>query len=177
MLHREGDVLKWRIRDDADEESEDIARLLDAAFSGHPHSRGAEAAIVSALRKDRTLSASFVAESNGEIIGYAAASPVAISNRTGWFGLGPVAVLPARQNSGFGHALVSAVLARLRASSGAEGCVVVGDPEYYARFGFAAIAGLTVDGVPPQYVLAQAFGTADSPSGLVVYHAAFGAEP
>ena len=52
------------------------------------------------------------------------------------------------------------------------GCVVLGEPAYYERFGFAQAPGLTFDDAPAEYFMAQAFkGTA--PSASVFYHSAF----
>ena len=60
-----------------------------------------------------------------------------------------VSVLPSRQGLRIGVALVEAGLARLRAL-GATGRVLPGEPEFYRRFGFSAVAGLTLDDVPPE---------------------------
>jgi hypothetical protein len=60
---------------------------------------------------------------------------------TGWFGLGPISVLPELQGTGIGTLLMQDALRLLRAR-GAAGCVVLGDPAYYSRFGFAPEASL-----------------------------------
>lgn len=49
-------------------------------------------------------------------------------------GLAPLAVLPAFQRLGIGSALVSAGLGRVKTDAAAV--LVVGEPQYYARFGF-----------------------------------------
>lgn len=54
----------------------------------------------------------------------------------------------------------------------AAGCVILGDPAYYARFGFHATPGLTLPGVDPKYFMARAF-RGPLPAGTVAYHAAF----
>lgn len=64
-------------------------------------------------------------------------------------------------------------LAALRAL-GAEGCVVLGDPQYYARFGFTQQPALTLPGVPQEYFQALVFGVT-LPEGSVTYHSAFSA--
>jgi len=69
------------------------------------------------------------------------------------------------------EALTSAALRE----QGAAGCVVLGDPAYYRRFGFKAEPDLRLDAVPPQYFMAQAFGTA-LPRASVTYHPAFNAQ-
>lgn len=50
--------------------------------------------------------------------------------------LGPLAVAPARQGQGVGSAIVRAGIARLERAGLGHVCVL-GDPAYYARFGFA----------------------------------------
>lgn len=56
--------------------------------------------------------------------------------------VGPVAVVPERQGEGFGQALMAAMTATIDTSArqGAAPLpqVLIGDPDYYQRFGFAA---------------------------------------
>src|SRR5689334_19712426 len=83
-----------------------------------------------------------VAESAEGLVGQVACSPVTIDGRSGsWFGLGPLAVRPDRQRQGIGSALVRAALQRLHLRQ-AAGYVLVGDPAFYARFGFRPAAPL-----------------------------------
>src|SRR5690348_10587528 len=120
----------------ADEKA--ISKVIGAAFLNAEHSGGNEAQIVETLRRAGTLAVSLVAAEDDRIIGHVAFSPVTVDGRSdGWFGLGPVAVEPARQREGTGRALIEAGLATLR-DRGSKGCVVLGDPAYYARFGFVA---------------------------------------
>ncbi len=65
-------------------------------------------------------------------------------------------------------------LAELR-RLGANGCVLVGDPAFYGRFGFASDPALTVEGVPQAFVLSRSFCGA-TPRGNVLFHPAFQAE-
>ncbi|WP_163469467.1 GNAT family N-acetyltransferase, partial [Escherichia coli] len=82
------------------------------------------------------LTLSLVAEHNGTPIGHASVSPIVLSNgAAGWYGLAPVSVLPAYQSQGIGSRLIRRLLAELQ-ERGAAGCVVLGDPNYYGRFGF-----------------------------------------
>jgi len=149
-----------------------IRTLLAVAFAGAPHSSGTEAAIVDALRSAGALTLSLVAADEEDIIGHVALSPVTIDGATdGWFGLGPVAVRPDRQRSGIGQALVAEAL-RWLSARGAAGCVVLGDPAYYGRFGFRADPALRYPGVPAAYFQRLAFD-GDGPAGTVAYHPAF----
>ncbi|MGB2923081.1 MAG: hypothetical protein WA944_01480 [Mycobacterium sp.] len=63
---------------------------------------------------------------------------------------GPQELSPSRWWRPIGTALVRAALERLR-EIGARGCVVVGDPDYYRRFGFTDdVSSLVVPEVPPE---------------------------
>lgn len=151
-----------------------IRAVVTAAFRDASHSSGTEAAIVDALRDASALAVSLVAAEAQEIIGYAAFSPVTIDGAAGkWFGLGPVAVGPGRQRGGIGQALIRSGLDHLK-GRGAHGCVVLGDPHYYGRFGFVNDPRLRYDGVPQEYFQRLAFG-AEHPAGAVDYHRAFAA--
>jgi predicted N-acetyltransferase YhbS len=150
-----------------------IRRVIAAAFADAPHSSGTEADIVDALRAAGALTVSLVALDDEEIIAHIAISPVRIDQATGsWFGLGPVTVDPAVQRRGIGEALIRRALADLQ-RLGATGCVVLGDPLYYARFGFRHDPRLTYAEVPPPYFQYLSFD-GSRPRGSVVYHSAFG---
>ncbi len=106
------------------------------------------------------------------LIGHVALSPVSVSDgSTHWFGVGPISVLPEHQRRGIGSVLMMAALAALR-QHGAQGCVLLGDPGYYGRFGFRATPDLLLPGVPPEYFQALHVGTT-TPHGIVTYHPAF----
>ncbi|WP_415034735.1 GNAT family N-acetyltransferase [Azonexus sp.] len=148
-------------------EATTVAAFLDAAHTSHT-----EQHIVNALRHSGALTISLVAELDGVLVGHVALSPVSISDgSTHWFGLGPISVLPAYQGHGVGSALMAAALLALRQHT-AQGCVVLGDPGYYGRFGFRAAPDLVLPGVPPEYFQALHLGTATA-RGIVSYHPAF----
>ena len=150
-----------------------ISSVITAAFREAEHSGGNEARIVDMLREAKALAVSLVATQNNEVVGHVAFSPVTIDGRSdGWFGLGPVAVMPGRQRKRFGTALIEAGLATLR-DRGSRGCVVLGDPAYYGRFGFAADPDLCLAGVPAEYFQRISF-EGGRPVGEVEYHPAFG---
>ncbi len=151
-----------------------IHRVVEAVFAGAAHASGTEARIVDALRETDALSLSLVADIDGRIAGHAALSPVPPEDGAhGWYGLGPVAVDPRDQGHGVGSALVRAALAELP-RMGAAGCVVLGDPAYYARFGFRARASLHYPGAPAGCFMALPLGDA-VPRGSVAYPSAFSA--
>ncbi|MFP5240379.1 MAG: GNAT family N-acetyltransferase [Acidobacteriota bacterium] len=153
-----------------------ITQIQYAAFKGHPmHPPGTgpfEHHIVEKLRADGALTLSLLAELDGQAVGHIALSPAAVGqDEEGWFLLGPVGVLPEHQGRGVGSALVKEALARMR-GAGARGVVLVGDPGFYGRFGFASLPGLEYPGVPGQYVLAVMFG-GEAPQGAIAAHKAF----
>jgi putative acetyltransferase len=153
-----------------------IDAVTAAAFLEAPHTSHTEQFIVAALRAAGALSVSLVAEAEGVVVGHVAVSPVTISDGTpGWFGLGPISVLPAWQGRGVGSALMSAALEALR-ELGAAGCVVLGEPAYYGRFGFKAEPRLVLPGIPVEYFQAVVFGATAVPRGHVAYHAGFDAQ-
>lgn len=166
--------LKMIVRKETPADIERITEITRAAFEHHPHSRQTEPFIILALRAGRALAVSLVAEADGKVVGHIAFSPVAVSDGSpGWYGLGPVSVIPALQRRGIGKALVREGLAALR-ELGAAGCVLVGDPGYYERFGFRNDLDLVYEGVPQEYFLVLRFD-AETPRGTVRFHEGFSA--
>lgn len=97
-----------------------------------------EADLVDRLRDQGDLAVSLVAEVDGTIVGHVAFSPVSLDGERDdppALGLAPVAVHPDRQRHGIGRRLIETGLEACR-SLGAPFVVVLGDPEYYGRFGF-----------------------------------------
>lgn len=152
-----------------------INEVIAQAFLNVLHTDHTEQFIVDALRRAGALTISRVAKVDENIVGHVAISPVTLSSdTTGWFGLGPVSVLPEFQRCGVGSKLVKSSLSSLEAM-GASGCVVLGDPGYYGRFGFKAVDRLVYPGVPNEYFQALSF-SGEVPQGKVSYHGAFSAQ-
>ncbi len=160
------------IRPEEPSDASTIERVTVEAFLNAPHTDHTEQFIVRELRLANALTVSVVAEAHGQVIGHVAVSPIQISNgATRWFGVGPISVLPAHQGMGIGTRLMQAALEQLRATS-ANGCVVLGDPGYYSRFGFSNVAGLVLPGVPAEYFQAIVWDSSAA-QGEVTYHRAF----
>jgi len=118
---------------------------------------------------------SLVAEVDGRIVGHIAFSPVTISDgSTNWYGLGPVSELPEYQKKGIGKSLVNRGLFLLK-DLGAQGCALVGGPNYFKRFGFRNFSKLVHEGVPPEVFLALPF-TETVPQGAVIFNEGFWAK-
>lgn len=176
------------IRKETPSDIEVITEITKLAFENHPHSRNTEQFIINALRAANALTISLVAEIDGKLVGHIAFSPVTIwvpilpkgrkmgspsDGSKNWYGLGPVSIRPACQKQGIGTKLVNEGLNLLK-DLGAEGCVVVGDPKYYIRFGFKSPNELKHEGVPQENFLALPF-CSRMPKGTVQFHRAFSA--
>jgi len=160
------------IRSETDSDAKTIGDVTAAAFRTLEISNDTEQFIIEALRAAKALAISLVAEMDGEVIGHVAFSPVSISDGSlGWYGLGPVSVLPAYQRHGVGKALIQEGLSRLKAMN-ARGCCLVGHPDYYRQFGFQNPSGLVVEGVPPEVFFALSFD-GRYPTGTVTFHDGF----
>lgn len=161
-----------QIRPEVEADDASIRKVHIEAFAVHPYSKQTEHLIVEALRAANALSVSLVAEVDGKVVGHIAFSPAWIEKQDcGWFILGPVGVLPEFQRKGIGQALVKAGLQALQAQ-GAVGCVLVGEPAFYCRFGFRQIPELIHEGIPQEYFLSLPM-TDKTPHGTVIYHSAF----
>lgn len=166
------------IRSEKESDCARISEVISLAFQDDPNGREAE--IVELMRADSALTISLVAELNNEIVGHIAFSKVTINEQfIDWYGLAPVSIEPKYQNQGIGSELIREGLKLLQGKGveeqgiNAKGCVLLGDPTYYQRFGFEAHAQLIYPGVPSEYFQALSFGGA-IPAGTIKYHEAFG---
>ena len=166
---------QFTIRCEADADLDAITKVTIAAFKTLAASNQTEHFIIEALRAAKALTISLVAESNDRVVGHIALSPVTISDGTqNWYGLGPVSVLPEYQRNGIGKALIEEGLSRLK-DLNAQGCCLVGHPDYYRRFGFKNISGLVLEGVPQEFFFALSFD-GRYPQGTVAFHEGFKAD-
>jgi putative acetyltransferase len=163
------------IRNERGTDVDAIAEVTVAGFRTLAISNHTEQFIIAALRAAKALTVSLVAESDGRVVGHVAFSPVTISDGTrNWYGLGPVSVLPEYQRKGIGKALILEGLARLKALN-AQGCCLVGHPDYYRKFGFKNTPGLVHEGVPQEVFFALSFD-GHTPQGTVTFHDGFKAD-
>ena len=149
-----------------------IRDLLEASFPGH-----GEALLVDRLRSDGDLVLSLVAEDGGVVVGYIAFSRIVVEGGEAPFGavaLAPLAVYPDYQSQGVATQLVREGHACI-AFLGETLSVVVGEPQYYGRFGYSnrRVAGFDSE-YQSAYLMGLSFGA--SPwEGRLVYPPAFGA--
>ena len=167
--------MSMHVRAELPDDAEAIEQVTISAFKNAPHSDHTEQFIVRELRAANSLTVSLVAELNGQIVGHVAVSPVTISDGSShWFGLGPISVAPEFQGQGVGSELMNAAMSALKELP-AQGCVLLGDPSYYRRFGFNPVPGLVLPGVPAEYFQAMPISGL-LPQGEVKYHEAFHAK-
>ncbi len=159
-------------RDETPADYAAISELTLEAFRPLNFPELTEHFVIEALRAAGALTISMVAEMEGRVIGHIAFSPITVSDGTlGWYGLGPVSVLPEYQRQGIGKILIAEGLARLQAM-GARGCCLVGHPEYYGKVGFIHPEGLSHEGVPPEVFFAMSFDGV-YPQGQIIFHEGF----
>ncbi len=163
-----------RIRQEADDDAQPVHRLLVEAFGGP-----AEADLVEALRVGGHVLEALVAEAEaeGEVIGHVLFTRLPIlgpDTRLEAAALAPLAVTAEFRGQGIGAALVQAGLEACR-GRGLDGVVVLGDPQYYGRFGFTAKAARRIEAPwsGPAF-MALAFSSEVPLDGRAVYAAPFG---
>jgi putative acetyltransferase len=164
------------IRPEIPADENEIRDVTERAFAGRSYSSGNEQDIVDALRAHNALAISLVADCDGRILGHVAFSPASPEDGTpGWYTLGPVSVVPEIQRQGIGRALVTAGIAKLR-ERGASGCIVVGDTNYYSRFGFVEAPENAPIAKLKEHFMILSF-TSRVPSGVIKFHAVFQENP
>jgi len=158
------------IRAETPKDSPAIRQVLEQAFAGT-----AEANLVERLRQTNKVLLSLVALKEGQLVGYVLFSPVTIvSARANGrdIGLAPIAVHPAYQNQGIGSRLIREGLSQCR-QAGYDIVVVLGDSNYYTRFGFSRAShyGLDNEYDADQHFMALELkdGLLTKVSGLVQY--------
>jgi putative acetyltransferase len=153
----------------------------DAIFAVHAAAfpTPAEARLVVALEEDGDALLSLVAADGDAIVGHIFFSRLAVtagSRPIAAAALAPVAVVPARRYRGIGSGLIDTGLAMI-GEEAIDYVFVLGDPEFYERFGFdAAIGTRFASGHAGPYWLALPLGDAPLPrKGEVSYPRAFAA--
>ena len=131
-------------RESADDHAQ-IAALHDDAFERvEGAARSVESSLVDELRGDGDVidELTFVAELDGAVVGHVMCSAATLGEAPS-VGLGPIAVTPALQQLGIGAALLASVIASAEQRGDAV-IVLLGDPGYYAHFGFVPAGGLGI---------------------------------
>src|SRR5688500_16566129 len=124
--------MDFQIRREETKDFDQVREILRAAFSS-----AAESKLVDALRANNKAIVSLVAFHGDQVLGHILFSPVSTTppGEAKGIGLAPVAVHPDVQMQGIGSLLIREGL-QLCAELKYDYCVVLGNPNYYQRFGF-----------------------------------------
>lgn len=156
-----------------------VGAIRDLLMSAFPTE--GEAEVVNDLRNANALRVSLVAVDSDRVIGHVAFNSVSIlppqPATSVVLALAPLAVAPDAQRRGIGSALVRAGLLAC-AEIGCNAVVVLGDPDYYGRFGFfpASERGLhCLFDAPPEAFMIWEVQPAGMPNqnATVHFHPAF----
>ncbi|GAB3133472.1 N-acetyltransferase [Amycolatopsis stemonae] len=130
-----------------------VHAIHSEAFRREPGVTPVEAPLVDELRADGDLvdALSLVAVRDGEVAGHVCCSRARVGeDTTSAVGLGPIGVRPAHQASGVGAALMHAVLGAADAL-GYGLVVLLGNPDFYTRFGFVTASTLSIAAPEPAW--------------------------
>jgi tRNA (guanine37-N1)-methyltransferase len=141
------------LRDATPDDAPQIAALHRAAFAASPHGYAGEDELVTRCDADGETIFSHVAclpgPAGDRVVGHAlwtGTHPTDQPGIRGMLGVGPIAVAPAWQRRGVGSALLRHGIQQAR-DARVHLLLVLGDPAFYARFGFVPAADLGFDNV------------------------------
>jgi putative acetyltransferase len=162
------------IRETAPHDEAAVKVLIDAAFSG-----SGEDELVAGLRKDGDVVLELIAEAtDGSIAGHILFSRLDVRAGTRSLkavALAPLAVRPDFQRRGIGQALTRTGIDRCRKAH-QDLAVVLGHPDYYARFDFSALLAKLLEAPyagPSFMALELRPGALDGRKWKVIYPRAF----
>ena len=134
-----------------------------------------EAVLTRGLRDGGYAILSLVAEVDGEPVGHCMFSRIKIGE-TDALALAPVSVLPDHQKKGIGRQLIEHGLKECK-DMGEERVTVLGNPDYYPRFGFTAELTKNIEhDFPPHAYMAVELvpGSMQGVKGKAIYPPPFG---
>jgi len=157
------------VRDESPDDWKAVYQVVSSAFG-----RLSEAELVGELREAGDSVVSLVADDDGQITGH-----VLLSKMDAPFpalALAPVSVIPTRQRSGIGSALIKRAVSRAR-DEGWAAIFVLGDPNYYKRFGFdqEAAAGFTSPYAGRHFMVLKLSPSLPATTGVLRHAPAFAA--
>ena len=120
------------IREAQESDLEEVFNLIHSAFGNR-----AESDLVKQLISDGDVLINLLVESLDIIIGNVVVSKITMEPDIGLFcgGVAPVSVVPDQQSSGVGSKLMTAAINESK-KMGMDALFLLGDPNYYKRFGF-----------------------------------------
>lgn len=165
-----------RIRPEKKYDANAIRKVHYYAFNDHPYTLKEDYKLIDLLREKNALVASLVAEEPPlGIIGHLTISPIQINEeKTNWFYLGPIGVLPEEQRKGVGKQLVKEAI-RTMAALGAEGLVSRGDPKFFTQVGFRNDSRLIFSKIQPEHSVLLPLSS-NVPEGIITLDPVFSRE-
>ena len=129
------------IRDAINKDLDSVYEVVSLAFQGEENVRDGEIIqerLVKELIQDNDDIVNLVAE-DSVIVGHVFVSPVTLEPDVGLTcgQVSPLSVLPEFQSEGIGSALMQAVIEKSK-NKGLDALFLLGDPNYYKKFGFVA---------------------------------------
>ena len=120
------------IRETRESDLEEVFNLIHAAFGNR-----SESDLVKQLISDGEVLINLLVESSDTIIGNVVVSKITMEPGIGLFcgGVAPFSVLPDHQSSGVGYKLMTSAINESK-KKGMDALFLLGDPNYYKRFGF-----------------------------------------
>ena len=120
------------IRETKEADLEEVLNLIHVAFGN-----SSESDLVKQLIYDGDVLINLLFDSSDAIIGNFVVSKITMEPDIGLFcgGIAPVSVLPDQQSSGIGSKIIAAAINESK-KMGIDALFLLGDPNYYQRFGF-----------------------------------------
>lgn len=153
-----------------------VYKLIKTAFETAEHRDGDEQDFAVNLRNgdDYIPELDLVAERDGELIGHIMFTKTYVTTPDGGryntLMVAPLAVLLQHRSLGVGSALMKEGL-RIAQTMGYQSAFLIGDPNYYQRFGFKLthLYGISHESFPAEYLQVKEFihGALDGVTGLV----------
>ena len=134
VLLPQSELVMYQIIHERPEDAPTIETLLDQCFGKERYRKTAYKVRENTLSIDAL---NFVAISDGALVASIKYWPLLIDNKTPAVLLGPIAVHPDRQGEGIGVKLIRDTMKKAK-DLGHSLIVLVGDPEYYERFGYVS---------------------------------------
>lgn len=149
------------IRSEKESDFNEIYKLIKNAFETAQVSNGKEQDFYAKLKKGENYipELAIVAEDAGEITGHIMLTKTFIFNGNIKYEtllLAPISVVLEKRNQGIGSKLINESF-KLAKEMGYKSAVLVGNPNYYSRFGFKSSIDFGIknkNGIPDEYVMA-----------------------
>lgn len=167
-----------KIRQERQEDYQQIRELVREAFAHAEHSDGDEHDLIERVRhsSDYIPELSLVAVSDDIVLGHIMFSKISVGESEA-IALAPLSVRTDWQRKGIGKSLVTEGH-RLASKMGHSCSVVLGNPDYYSKFGYekASNHGIVAPFDVPDdyYMVCELDENCDIPKGYVKYSDAFG---